>query len=190
MIHFDRVAEPPEFDAQARQPGLQWLESHTDAVRPRDYWSDFKGQLADGFRQLCGYSAMFEPVGTIDHYISWHNDRSRACEWDNYRFVSQWINSSKQTVDGAVFDPYDVQDGWFEIILPSVQLRVTDRVPEQIRELAEYTLVRLNLRDDERIIRQRQAWYEKYLEGKINLAGLHDFAPLIARAVERQNAQQ
>ena len=111
MIYFEKVPEPPEFDEQARQPGLRWLESHADAKRPREYWSAFKPQLAQGFRHLCGYSAMFEPVGTIDHYVSWHNDRLLAYEWNNYRFASAWINSSKQTIDGGILDPFDVQDG-------------------------------------------------------------------------------
>jgi hypothetical protein len=54
---------------------------------------------------------------------------------------------------------------------------------------AEFVLKRLHLRDDERVIRQRRAWYGLYEEGKLNLDGLRDGAPLIAAAVERQRSE-
>ena len=96
MILFKRFPEPAEFDEQTRKPGQQWLENHPSAKRPRDYWSRFKPELAHGFRQLCAYTAIHEPVGTVDHFISIDSDRSLAYEWNNYRFASGWINSSKQ----------------------------------------------------------------------------------------------
>lgn len=185
MIHFDRVPEPAAFDGKARQPGLQWLAQHPDARRPRDYWSKFKPELAAGFRQLCAYSAMFEPVGTVDHFVSWKNEPSLAYEWTNYRYASAWINSSKQAADDEVLDPHEVEDGWFEIELPSLQLRLTDRVPAELRAKAELTLRRLHLCDDERILRQRTEWYRMYLDGELNLDGLRKKAPLIAQAVAR-----
>ena len=87
MIHFDPVPEPREY-AAARQAGLQWLEQHPPASRPRDYWSQFKAELAAGFRWLCAYSAMYEPVGTVDHFISCERDRTLAYEWSNFRYAS------------------------------------------------------------------------------------------------------
>ena len=45
MIRFERVPEPPEFDAQARQRGLEWLAANPDADRPRDFWTPFKPDL-------------------------------------------------------------------------------------------------------------------------------------------------
>ncbi|HYN21100.1 MAG TPA: hypothetical protein VE078_09080 [Thermoanaerobaculia bacterium] len=185
MIRFERVPEPADFDRRARQPGLTWLAAHSDATRPKDFWSPFKSQLADGFRQLCAYSAMYEPVGSVDHFLSCKNHLARAYEWSNYRFSSAWINSSKQNADDQVLDPHEVEDGWFEILLPSLQLVLTDAVPREWRAQAEHTLRRLHLRDDERIVRQRRAWYQMYEEGKLTLEGLHETAPLLARAIER-----
>jgi hypothetical protein len=127
---------------------------------------------------------MFEPVGSVDHYISWDTDHSLAYEWSNYRFAAEWINKSKQTADDQVLDPFEVQDGWFEILLPSLQLVVvTSAVPSNKRAQAEYTLERLHLRDDERVIRQREAWYRRYQENKLTLEGLEEVAPLLARAI-------
>ncbi|WP_193759528.1 hypothetical protein [Aromatoleum aromaticum] len=79
-------------------------------------------------------------------------------------------------------------DGWFEIDLPSLQLKLTDAVPDAYRARAEYTLRNLPIRDDERLIRQRRAWYQLYEQGKLTLDGLREKAPLIATAVEKKVA--
>ena len=110
---------------------------------------------------------------------------SLAHEWTNYRFASAWINSSKQNAND-VLDPFNVCDDWFEILLPSLRLVLTDSVPPEIRPRAEFTIQRLHLRDDERVLRQRRAWYGLYEQGDLSLDGLRQMAPLIARAVERQ----
>jgi hypothetical protein len=187
MIRFNPPPEPPGFDQKGRRCGNAWLAKNQDPrKRLRDYWSPFKSHLADGFSNLCGYSAMYEPVGTVDHYLCCENHRHLAYEWSNYRYASGWINSSKSTLDEQVLDPFQVEDDWFEILLPSLQLVLTDAVPPHERDRAAFTLERLHLRDDERVIRQRQQWYQLYLDGELTLAGLDRKAPLIARAIRRQ----
>ncbi|MGK9045883.1 hypothetical protein KXR63_00790 [Stutzerimonas chloritidismutans] len=197
MIEIDRsrLGEPAEFDVKCRQKGAQWLASNPKAgrkpkQRPRDYWSPFKGDLAEAYLDLCAYSAMYEPVGTVDHFLPVDVDESLAYEWSNYRFASAWINSSKNKAL-IILDPFDVRSDWFEVLLPSLQLVVVpENIPEPLRELAAKTLERLHLRDDERVLRQRRAWYRKYQEGKLTLQGLREVAPLIAGAVERQLAAE
>jgi hypothetical protein len=184
MLRFNPPPEPPSFDQNCRQLGNTWLAKNPEQnQRPRDYWSAFKSDLADGFRNLCAYSVMYEPVGTVDHYLSCDNYRHLAYEWSNYRFASAWVNSSKKTLDDQVLDPFEVGE---EIILPSLQLVLTDKIPAEERQRAEFTLKRLHLQDDERVIRQRQAWYQLYQDGDLTLEGLEKKAPLIARAVRRQ----
>ena len=133
---------------------------------------------------------MHEPVGTVDHFVSCDEDRSKAYCWANYRFASGWINSSKQNLRSEqVVDPFDVHDDWFELLLPSLQLVATDQVPAEWKERVTTMLIRLHLRDDERVIRQRQAWYRLYQAGDLTLEGLEKLAPLIAAAVRRRSAQ-
>lgn len=188
MLKFNPPPEPSDFDAQVRQTGNNWLAKNTNTKkRPKDFWSKFKIHLADGFGSVCAYTAMFEPVGTVDHYLCCQNHRHLAYEWSNYRFASAWINSSKGTLDDKVLDPFLLEDDWFEILLPSLQLVLTDAVPPEERSRAEFTLQRLHLRDDERVIRQRQQWYQLYLDGEITLTGLERKAPLIARAIKKQH---
>ena len=79
---------------------------------PRTTGTPFKGDLVRGFRYLCAYSAIFEPVGTVDHFVSCHEDRSKAYDWENYRFSAAWFNSSKGNLTaGDLLDPFDIEDG-------------------------------------------------------------------------------
>ena len=184
MIRFDPIPEPEDFDATARVRGTAWLADHPAAKRPMDYWTPFKGVLAEGFRHLCAYSAMYEPVGTVDHFVSWHEDRSLAYEWRNYRYSAGWINASKQKTRAAeLLDPFEIEEGWFEILLPSLQLRVSDTIPAELRERAESVVKRLHLRNDERVMRQRREWYRMFESGELSLCGLEKKAPLIAAAL-------
>ena len=185
MIRFERVPEPADFDRRARVPGTVWLAAHPGDGRPKDFWTPFKGALAEGFRNLCAYSAMYEPVGTVDHFMSCDEDRSKAYEWNNYRYCAAWINSSKNNVPaGDLLDPFEIEDGWFELHLPSLQLRVSGTVPEEFRERAEYVMERLHLRNDERVMRQRSVWYGMYQCGELTRDGLKRMAPLIAAAID------
>ena len=166
MIHVEPVPEPADFQARARTPGTTWLAAHPHAKRPRDFWTPFKWTLASGFRNLCAYSAIYEPVGTVDHFVSWHEDRSKAYEWENYRYCAGWINSSKRKAPSiTLIDPFEIEDGWFELLPPSLQLRVSDAIPVELRERAEHTLTRLHLRDDERVLRQRREQGQFFLAG-------------------------
>ena len=53
------------------------------------------------------------------------------------------------------------------------------------RDRAEYVLDRLHLRDDERVMPQRRAWYRMYVDGELSLVGLEGKAPQIAAAIPK-----
>ncbi len=188
MIRFEACSEPHGFAESVKHRGSSWLAGNA-AGRPPPYWLEFRGQLADAFRSLCAYGAMYEPVGTVDHFVSVHEDRSKAYDWTNYRFAAGWLNSSKQALNSSqLLDPFAVQDGWFEVLLPSMQLVLTEHVPSEWRERAQFMLNRMHLGHDERIIRQRREWYRMYQDGELNLLGLERKAPLIAAAVKKREA--
>ena len=190
MIKVAPVGKPRDFDAEVKTPGNAWLQTHPSAKRPPALWNKYTKDLAEGFSDLCGYAAMLDPTGgTVDHYLSYKNHPNLTYDWDNYRFASATLNSSKKNADDSVLDPYAVEAGWFEILLPSLQMQVTDAVPAALRAKAEYTLNRLKLRDGERIIRWRQSWYSLYQSGGLTLDALRHVAPLIAAAVDKAMAQ-
>jgi hypothetical protein len=178
------VPEPTGFHERAHLPGLGWLAKNPGARRPHDFWSPFRAELAEGFANRCGYTAMFEPVGTVDHFRSYKSHPAQAYEWSNYRYASQWINSSKRA--GEVLDPHEVGEGWFEILLPSLQMVATEKIPPEHRALAAQTLTQLPIAHDERVLKQRRNWYKMYQEKKLSLDGLRSMAPLIAAAEEKR----
>lgn len=187
MIRVQHVPQPAEFDIRARQPGTQWLADNPSG-RPRDLWSQFLPELRAGFGNRCGYRAMWDLDGTVDHYLSCGNHRNLAYEWSNYRYISGSVNSSKKKLDDLVLDPFEVADNWFEVIFPSFQLVLTNHVPQGIREKAQFTLERLKLRDGYKARAARRLYYEKYKEGILPIEGLRTFAPQVAQAVERAQA--
>jgi hypothetical protein len=144
VIRVERVAEPSEFDRKCRVPGNRWIAANPGR-RPNALWAAFTAALADGFQQRCGYSAVLIQNGTVDHFLSWKNRPELTYEWSNYRYADHRLNAKKQNIDDAILDPYEVGDDWFEILLPSLQMRVTDRVPAKLRKRAELTLRRLGL---------------------------------------------
>lgn len=191
MIPVAKVKKPKDFDQKVKTPGDQWLKANPQITRPPALWTPYTSTLADGFARLCGYAAMHDPTGgTVDHYLSFKKHRKLAYDWDNYRFASSTLNSCKRNADDAVLDPFEVGEGWFEIVLPSLQMRVTDAVPAAYRDKAEFTLKRLKLRDGERIIRWRQSWYVLYRAGKLSFEGLREMAPLLAQAVAKQEGKR
>ena len=186
MIPVAKVKKPKNFDKEVKTPGAAWLSNNPAVARPKALWAPFTSDLSAGFANLCGYAAMLDATGgTVDHYLSVKNHRHLAYEWGNYRFASGTLNASKRNADDKVLDPYEVGAGWFEVLLPSLQLVVTDAVPPGHRAKAEFTLERLKLRDGERVLRWRKSWYDMYLDGKMTLAGLRDVAPLVAAAVDK-----
>lgn len=188
MIRFEAGPKPQGFSEHVEQRGADWLVKHPKG-RPPAYWSDFRPQLADAFQSLCAYSAMFEPVGTVDHFISVDEDRSKAYDWTNYRYAAAWINSSKASLKSTqLIDPFAVLNTWFEVQLPSMQLILTEEIPAEERPRAEFVLTRLHLGHDERVVRQRREWFRMYQDGELTLDGLAKKAPLIAAAVRKASA--
>jgi hypothetical protein len=102
MIHCDPVGKPVGFEERVEARGAKWLSEHPNAKRPEPYWNEFRGYLADAFHDLCAYSAMYEPVGTVDHFVSWNEDKTRVYDWSNYRFAAAWINSSKLSLGSGI----------------------------------------------------------------------------------------
>jgi len=181
--------EPPDFDENCRSKGRRWLTQHPGYKdRPADFWSPFEPQVRTMFRDLCGWSAMTLSRGQIDHFFpvaeaKKTNQDHLAYEWSNFRYSDGWINQKK--LSATVLDPFLVGAGWFRILIPSLQLVATEKIPAQYREVAQFTLKRLGLTDSEVIVRYRDVWFQLYRRRRLDLEGLREVAPLIAEAVER-----
>ena len=188
MMRFTPQPEPPKFDERCRRRGQMWLREHQGYDgRPPDYWSEFENEVRQEFHGLCAYCVMRVMKANVDHFIPIARLKREGrdhlvYEWNNFRYGEGVLNQRKQ--DHRILDPFEVRDNWFQLLLPSLQLVLNDHVPKRFRKLAEFTIVRLGLRDDEVVVRYREEWFKMYREGNLTLEGLFEIAPLIARAVE------
>ncbi len=182
------IPTPVNFNEICRRPGLVWLRANRISSKFPSYWLGIQPALADGFSNRCGWWAMHIEDGAVDHYRSKKNHRRLTYSWSNYRYIAGTVNGSKKNHDDAVLDPFEIGPGWFEVLLPSMLLVKTALLPLNLRVKADFTLKQLKLRDGAKVLRSRKRWYEGYKNGKITMAGLEDYAPLIATAVKRLEA--
>ncbi len=197
MKHFDLANEPADFDKGCRKPGELHRKEGADTYW-RDYWSDFRPALAEAFGWLCGYSVVRLSKGTVDHFWPKGNDpksdspyKHLVYEWSNFRFCDGDVNNLKRKKNpGMILDPFEVQDGWFEIALPSLRLQITSEFPNDVtlRARAEFTMEKLELRDGPAIMRLREDLYNQFLGGHVDIHHVRFMNPLLADAIEKQNA--
>lgn len=182
------ITEPTDFDSDCRQKGNNWLTANPTKTKGfPGYWTRFEAELEAGFHTRCGWWAMRIDSGTVDHFLSKAKPANRHLiyEWSNYRHAAGTVNSSKKNHDDAVLDPFEVEDDWFEVDLPSMQLICTSKIPVSKQNKANFTLEKLKLAKGVKVRRNRKRWYDDYKTGKLTMAGLEDIAPLIAKAVKR-----
>jgi hypothetical protein len=155
------------------------------------HWLAVHEDVAEAFGNLCAYTCMWlSSTGEVDHFVPVDEDRSKAYEWSNYRYAAGWFNSSKKALRSAqVLDPFIVEDDWFEILLPSLELRRTERCPENVREKADLMLDRLHLRNGSKVMRWRRDLYDLHKQNKVPPELLEQLAPLLARAIRKQEAE-
>jgi len=184
------VPEPESFHTDCRMPGRAWFvarrltgESPKTSEFP-NLWAKYEGELSRAFDGRCGWWAMWIAEGEVEHFLSKRNRPDLAYEWNNYRFIAGSVNGSKANHDDKVLDPFEVQDGWFEVILPSMQLIVSSSLPPELEEKARFTLKQLRLRDGTKVVRCRQRWYGSFKKG-MPMSELEKFAPLLANAVKK-----
>lgn len=174
MIRVEPQPEPPDFDAKVRQPGLSALaelvgqpktierrgpsrkklaerveDLAPDALPP--FWRHCLPQLAEAYRRICAYSCHYVERttghGTVDHFVPKSRDARMAYDWANYRFACGRMNARKG-VAATVLDPFEVQDGWFQVELVRFQLRAAPGLPVELVARIDETIAILSLNDE------------------------------------------
>lgn len=198
MIHVTPHPEPNDFDHLVRQPGLFFLSKRpnptTDDFKNHDYWTRIIPQMRVAYGQICAYCCEYIPYLTgnrqVEHF--WPKSEpphTRAYDWNNYRLVCGIINGRKGVK--TILDPFYVEDGWFAIQFPSLQI-----VPGKIGGLSatlvkkiEDTITVLKLNDEGENIPAREWHLDVYCEHG-NFQHLMLTAPFLAKELTRQNLQQ
>lgn len=182
------------YEEMVRLPGQKWLAAYTTPPKKRlpSYWREVQPDLAEAYQKRCAYTATWINYGgQVDHAISIDEDVSRAYDWDNFRYCAGWFNSRKRNARShEILDPLNVEDGWFELSLPDLQLHVTEQCPDHLRARAEFMLENLGLRNSEQALHDRESYWEQYLEhGEAALPFIELYAPLLARAIRTKNGE-
>lgn len=188
MRHVDPPRAPHGWQKHVRDQGRRWLNDpnadHRDAERPASFWLRFRDKIGERFNSICCYTVVWVPNGEADHFVPWALVRGTAqaelaYEWSNIRYADGWINGSK---GDAVFpDPFVVKDDWFELHLPSLELRATGRHPPTEQPAIDNLLRRVAR--DPRVMKARRRYLRQYREGDMTLRALEQNAPLLARAL-------
>jgi hypothetical protein len=115
--------------------------------RAPNYWAEFTPAVRKAFNERCGWLAMWIASGTVDHFRAQKTEPASIYEWDNLRYASLEVNTAKKPAwDGLILDPFEVEDRWFEVILPSCQLVIReDLVPPELLPRVRFTVDKLEL---------------------------------------------
>lgn len=124
---------------------------------------------------------------SIDHFKSKDKYPQEAYNWANYRLVCGTMNGRKGKYDD-VLDPFTLQEGWFELHFPSLQVIPNEHLEADAKSQVQKTIDRLKL-NDYICTGGRQERLQPYLNEKYPLSHLQDIAPFLARELQRQNIQ-
>jgi 5-methylcytosine-specific restriction endonuclease McrA len=212
LIRVEPQPEPERFDQDVRQPGRSAIAELTGkpltlqrpgprrrkiAERPEDippaklppFWRKCLPDLHRAYRGICSYVCVYiEPVtgaGTVDHMVPKSGAVKEAYEWSNYRLACALMNARKSDVPD-VLDPFEIDDGWFELDLINFQIKPNPQLDAAIRQKVLTTIERLGL--DKSACRRLQArYYFDYIDQHIDLEYLDRYAPFLALELRRQD---
>ncbi len=211
MIRVELAAEPQDFDAKVRQPGLRaiaelagepGLPKRKGRLRqavansreqiPADkfpsYWTEALPELRAAYGHVCSYVCVYiEPVtgaASVDHMLPKSLSWQEAYEWRNYRLACSLMNSRKNDYRD-VLDPFEIDDDWLRIELVGYQVIPSADLDPAIKTRVQATIDRLKLNDRD-CLTLREDYATDYFQGDISLGYLRRRAPFLAREIERQ----
>lgn len=152
------------------------------------YWTNALPELLESYDRICGYVCVYiervTGAASVDHMIAKSLAWDRVYEWDNYRLACSLMNSHKNDARD-VLDPFEVEDGWFQLELVGYQLVPAPGLDAGLVDRIKETINRLKLnRKDCRDLREEYA--ADYESGEISFSYLGRRAPLVAAELKRQ----
>ncbi len=194
MIRIKRKAEPADFDAKVRRPGLSYLKGLAAGEKPswagHSDWRKAKKDMIDAYDGICAYACCeITPSSSaeIDHFRPKSRYRQEAYEWGNLRLCSSNINKKKG--DQNVLDPFDVRDLTFGIVLATGRMVKLKKYDPAYEALCDKTVKVLGLNEYE-YARMRYDILDDYLRGEITSSNLKKRNPFVYSEVQRLHVRQ
>lgn len=194
MIRIERKAEPSDFDAKVRRPGLSYLKGLAAGEKPswarHSYWRKAKADMINAYNGICAYACCeITPSSSaeIDHFHPKSRYQNAAYEWQNLRLCSSNINKKKR--DHEVLDPFDVRDWTFGIVLATGRMVKLKKYDSAYEALCDKTIKVLGLNEHE-YIKMRNDILDDYLRGEITISNLQKRNPFVYGEVQRLHVRQ
>lgn len=195
MIPVKKQPEPDDFEDKIAKKGRKFLAQnpHPNSWKNRSYWTEALPSLWIAYKSVCAYCCHWIPLeqgsASVDHFIPKSVLPGKAYDWDNYRLAALKMNAKKGDFTDVV-DPFELTEGTFWLLFPSMQVKPNPELPENQKKRIWDTIRRLDLNDDEVLVRSRLGWVLNYCDGRINFEFLKENAPFIAFEIERQNLHE
>ncbi len=217
MMRVRAAVEPPHFNEVVRKPGVRALKelvgdptagkrtgrkrtvkaSKVEDLKSKDYpdyWTQILKDLRSAYGHTCAYLGVrienYE-LATVDHFKPKTKHPNLAYEWHNYRLALHQINRIKD-VHEDVLDPFDVEDGWFEMNRLTGELAPAESLDPELRARVKSTIKRLRLNDVD-YCATRMKYHDGYLnlnldntEPSFNFAAVRLEFPFVALELKRQ----
>ncbi|MDE0281920.1 MAG: hypothetical protein OXN16_12720 [Gammaproteobacteria bacterium] len=191
MIRVQWKQEYSDFDREIRQRGKKFLQScptpNSTQFNKHNYWKKALNELHAAYDGLCAYTSReLIDGGTVDHFKPKSKYPLLAYEWDNYRLARQQINQRKGNSED-VADPFQIDDGWFILDLPSCLIKPGNNLSADARKIVKATINTLQLNHDERLVEERRNLLVYLADDMITLKFLDKHYPFLSAEVKRQN---
>jgi uncharacterized protein (TIGR02646 family) len=191
MIKVEPMPEYPRFNAEVRVPGAAFLARcpapTNDEFRKHSYWSRATNELHAAYAGLCAYTAryMLREHSSVDHFRPKNLNPTLAYEWSNFRLSGPKINSRKGH-GTDVLDPFEVQNDWFHLDIPSCLMKANPALDRQVRVRINITISTLGLNQDDSYVDERMTTLIDYAKGDLSFPYLQRRHPFLAKEIERQ----
>lgn len=210
MIRVEQAAEPADFDTKVKQPGLRAIAEmigttglSTRRGRPREviaaspddippdkfppFWTEALPELHEAYGRICAYMSFYiervTGAASVDHMLPKSVNWQEIYKWGNYRLACSLMNSRKNDYHD-VLDPFEIEDGWFQMELVGYQVIPAPDLPPDIHDKVEATINRLELNDYE-CRKLREDYVNALNSGDISQGYLSRRAPFLAKEIER-----
>ena len=195
----EQIGEIPPFPRTGGQP-FKRVEVKVDGVlvkitRREDipssklptYWREALGDLKTAYGHICAYCGfrihLVTGNATVDHMAPKSRSWDRVYEWSNYRLAAGILNAAKNDFED-VLDPFEVEDGWFQLELVGFQVRPAPGLPAEQVTAIDATIERLDLNRPE-LLERREELVTDYQSQDLTLRIVQRESPFIARELQR-----
>ncbi len=197
MRHVDPPKAPRGWQTHVLKVGRAWLNKRNKAGkknrnedRPASLWLKYRDQIGEKFAFICCYTVVYVANGQADHFIPWDDVKGtpqahQAYQWSNIRYSDGWINQSKG--NDRLPDPFVEQDDWFELHLPSLELRATGKHPPSEDAAVQNLITKVG--KDSRVMKTRRRYFGQYKQGRRPFELVEEDAPLLGRALRAHPAE-